>query len=144
MHITDQAYKNWLQNDDTHEFALYSEQYYLKCPNAWAYCHRKHAGLNTNLHIERMHKTLKYIYLHGKNVKRRDKSIHAIMRFVRDKLVDRLIILKKGKISSKIKELRKRHKTSSEVYCRTTITRDANENKWNISSSSWREVFFLK
>jgi hypothetical protein len=34
------------------------------------------------------------------------------MRFVKDKLFDRIISLNKGKISSKIRDLRKRHQTS--------------------------------
>jgi len=79
---------------------------------SWAYCHRIHAGINTNMHFERMHRTRKHIYLQGKNVKRLDKSLHALMKYTRDKSIDRLIELHKGKICSKVKELRKRHKTS--------------------------------
>ena len=102
-----------LKNDkDTTEFAKYFETYYMKNVTTWAYCHRLHCGINTNMHIERMHRTLKYIYLQGKKVRRLDKAIHAIMRFVRDKMIDRLIVLHKGKLTSKIKDLRNRHKTS--------------------------------
>lgn len=55
-----------LYNDpDTAEFASYLDTYYLKNPHLWAYCYRNHAGLNTNMHLERMHKTLKYAYLKG-------------------------------------------------------------------------------
>jgi regulator of sirC expression with transglutaminase-like and TPR domain len=48
------------------------------------------------MHLERMHRTLKYIYLKGKTVKRLDKAINAIMKLVRDKLYEKLIIIRKG------------------------------------------------
>jgi len=73
-------------------------------------CHCLHAEINTNMHIERMHRTLKHIYLEGKKVKQLNKSIHALLKFLRDKSIDRLIVFYKGKLISKIKELRKRHK----------------------------------
>ena len=99
-------------DSETEEFALYFEEQCTKNPNAWANCHRLHAGLNTNMHIERMHKSIKYFYLKGKNVNRLDKTLNAIMTFVRDKLVGRLIMIYKGKLSSKFQDLRRRHKAS--------------------------------
>jgi len=57
------------------------------------------------MHIERMHRTLKHIYLQGKKVKRLDKSLYSLMKFIRDRSVDRLIVVHKGKVTSKIKEL---------------------------------------
>jgi hypothetical protein len=92
---------------ETIEFTNYFIGNYANCVLSWAYCHRIHFGVNTNMHIERMHRTLQHIYLQGKKVKRLDKSFHALMRFIRDKAIDRLIVLYKGKICSKIKELRK-------------------------------------
>lgn len=100
---------------ESEAFAKYFEKYYIKNTKAWAYCHRLHSQINTNMHIERMHHTIKYIYFHGKNVKRLDKAIAAITRFVKDKLFDRLIVLNKGKISYKLQELRKRHKMSVDL-----------------------------
>lgn len=84
-----------------------------------------------------MHRTLKYIYLHGKNVKRLDKAIHGIMRFVRDKMIDRLITANKGKLTSKIRDLRIRHKTS-ETLCLQVIQ---NENGWSVSSTHNTEIY---
>jgi len=95
-------------NDGTANFAHYFVNNYGACVESWAYCHRLHAGINTNMHIERMHRTLKLIYLEGKKVKRLDKSIHALLKFLRDKSINRLIVLHKGKLTSKIKELKKK------------------------------------
>lgn len=121
------------------EYAEYFEDYYANRARFWAFCYRLHSGLNTNMHIERMHKTIKYIYLQGKNVKRLDKAIHAIMQFVRDKLVDRLIILNKGKITSKISNIRNRHKASLTQQMQI-IT---NKGGWSVLSSDCSELYTI-
>ncbi|GFT35790.1 MULE domain-containing protein [Trichonephila clavipes] len=79
--LTEAAVKFFKEDPDTVEFSNYFETYYLPDTSSWAYCYRLHSGINTNMHIERMHHTLKYIYLHGKNVKRLDKAIYGIMGF---------------------------------------------------------------
>ena len=136
-----QASLNYFKNDiDTLEFAKYFETYYLKNTSTWAYCYRLHSGLNTDMHLERMHRTLKYIYLHGKHVKRLDKAIHSIMRFIRDKMVDRLIKLSKGKVTSKVKDLRNRHKTSLDL----NLTIIENEGKWLINSTKNDEIYVIE
>ncbi|XP_068083806.1 uncharacterized protein, partial [Anabrus simplex] len=91
---------NLTDDPDTHEFAVYFQNNYTRNVRSWAYCYRLNSGLNTNMHIERMHGAIKYIYLHGKSVKRLDKAIYALMCFVRDKLFDRLIVLNKGKLTN--------------------------------------------
>ncbi|GFU60014.1 retrovirus-related Pol polyprotein from transposon opus [Trichonephila clavipes] len=50
------------------------------------------------------------------------------MKFVRDSVFDRLISLEKGKVSSKISQLRKRHKV---VQSLTSIQ----NNEWSVSST---------
>ncbi|XP_035215395.1 uncharacterized protein LOC118188975 [Stegodyphus dumicola] len=102
-----EAMEKFHNDPDTTDFAAYFSSQYIKNANLWAYCYRLHCGLNTNMHIERMHRTLKYVYLHGKNVKRLDKSIHAIMKFVRDRLFDRLLVMHKGKLTTKLQKLEK-------------------------------------
>ncbi|XP_047000844.1 uncharacterized protein LOC124616568 [Schistocerca americana] len=71
---------------DTVQFATYFRDNYVGNANSWAYCHRLNAGINTNMHIERMHRTIKYIYLGSKCVKRLDKAIFALMSFVKHTL----------------------------------------------------------
>lgn len=85
-------------NDDeeTHKFGDYLIKYYIPISQQWAYCYRSGCGLNTNMHLESFHKTIKYHYLDGKKIKRLDKSIHQLMAYIRDKAVDRLIKLRKG------------------------------------------------
>ncbi|GFS72853.1 uncharacterized protein NPIL_603981 [Nephila pilipes] len=101
-----EALKNFNETDKFREFKNYFEHVYCKRTEAWAYCHRKWLGINTNMHIESMHRTIKYVYLQGKKVKRLDRALFYLMKFVRDRVFDRLICLEKGKISSKIAQLR--------------------------------------
>lgn len=126
-------------DNETSDFANYFVSHYGNCVQSWAYCHRVHAGVNTNMHIERMHRTLKHIYLQGKKVKRLDKSLHALMKFIRDKSIDRLVVLHKGKITSKIKELRKRHRYSL-IMSHNMVIKDT-EDSWNIMSEKSNEMY---
>lgn len=73
----EEAVNRMSSDNETMEFANYFIGNYTNCVFSWAYCHRIHSGINTNMHIERMHRTLKHIYLQGKNVKRLDKSLYA-------------------------------------------------------------------
>ncbi|KAL4082833.1 hypothetical protein QTP88_029489 [Uroleucon formosanum] len=135
----DSAINQMAKDDDTIHFLNYFISYYASFVQSWAYCHRIHAGINTNMHIERMHRTLKHIYLQGKKVKRLDKSLHDLMRYIRDKLIDRLIVLHKGKISSKVKELRKRHKTSISMSLEMVLE-NVDGNSWNVLSRKTNEM----
>jgi hypothetical protein len=133
-----------LSDPETSEFSAYFKDNYLNNVESWAYCHRLKSGLNTNMHIERMHRTIKYIYFNGRKVKRLDKAITQILKFVRDKLFDRLITINKGKLCSKLKELRLRHKTSEKLDI-NQITK--NGVYWEIpssSSSSSYEVYTIE
>ncbi|KAE9530123.1 hypothetical protein AGLY_011585 [Aphis glycines] len=121
------------------DFANYFVNNYGAGVESWAYCHRIHAGINTNIHIERMHRTLKHIYLEGKKVKRLDKSLYALLKFLRDKSIDRLIVLHKGKITSKIKELRKRHKNSLKMSINNAL-KDG-EGYWNVMASGLNDMY---
>lgn len=91
------------------DFALYFVSNYANRPKMWAYCYRLWSGINTNMYVESFHKVIKYMYLDGEKIERLDKTINVIMKFIRDKVYDRLIMLERGKISSKLSTLRERH-----------------------------------
>ncbi|XP_047104487.1 uncharacterized protein LOC124734075 [Schistocerca piceifrons] len=114
-HVFPLALERLVSDPVTAVFGFYLQEHYAKSTRCWAYSYRANSGINTNMHIERMHRIVKYIYLPGKHVKRLDKLIHALMSFVRDKLQDRLIILTKGKLTSKLQDIRSKHGLSFEV-----------------------------
>lgn len=117
----------------TQEFGNYFKNNYLNNVQSWAYCYRINSGLNTNMSIERMHRTIKYIYFQGRKVKRLDKAIHGIQTFITDRLFNRLIVLHKGKVTNKLRELRVRHKLSEKLSTKLVVK---NGIYWDISSST--------
>ncbi|GFR02874.1 MULE domain-containing protein [Trichonephila clavata] len=63
------------------------------------------------------------------------------MRFIRDKLVDRLIVMNKGKLASNLKDLRQRHKTSLSLSSAMIIE---NESGYIVPSSSSHETYLVQ
>lgn len=122
------------EKSETVEFAKYFQNYYVQNCKSWAYCYWIHSGLNTNMHLERLHKSIKHIYLRGKKVQHLDKTLGVLMKLVRDLLFDRLLSLNEGKISSKLKELQKRHESS--IVLNTNSICEKNEGIWLIQSTS--------
>ncbi|XP_073979586.1 uncharacterized protein [Rhodnius prolixus] len=112
--MLNQVFEEMETDPDTVSFAEYFSQY-KDNPQTWASCYRQDTGLDSVLHLERMHKTLKYIYNRGKGVKRLDKVMHAIMRFVKDKLFDQFAMFNKANITSALREVVKRHKAAAEL-----------------------------
>ncbi|CAG9765599.1 unnamed protein product [Ceutorhynchus assimilis] len=128
-------------DNDTQEFGIYFNKEYMPNMSCWAYCFRIGAGVNTNMHLERMHRTLKYTYLKGKHVKRLDKGINAIMCLVRDKCIERLITINKGKLSSKLSALRSRHKTSLTLDLNSVMPCD---DGWNVASGKKTDLYLIR
>jgi len=98
-----------LNDPDTKEFGDYFNMYYVNKVKQWVYYYRKNLGVNCNMHLESMHKTIKYHYLNGFKVQRLDKCIMVLRRFTRDKKVERMVKLTKGKSTSRINGIKKRH-----------------------------------
>jgi len=97
-----------MMNDpETKDFGVYFERTYANRATLWAYCYRKRVEVNCNMHLESIHKTIKYHYLNGCKIGRLDKSIMTIRRFTRDKKVERMIKLTKGKSTTRIQEIKK-------------------------------------
>lgn len=129
-----------LNDPNTCAFGKYFEKYYLNRPEQWAYCHRVGLGINTNMYLESMHKTLKHIYLEGKKAKRLDKSINALMNFTRDKLFQRLIKISKNKPTEKISMIRASH-SASQVIKPEMIRVISAGNEWQVQSSNMKRKY---
>ncbi|GFT79709.1 uncharacterized protein NPIL_619491, partial [Nephila pilipes] len=61
-----EALKIFSEKDELREFGNYFEHVYCKRTEAWAYCYRKWLGIDTNMHMESMLRTIKYVYLQRK------------------------------------------------------------------------------
>jgi hypothetical protein len=121
-------------------FGTYFTTKYSKCPEKWAYCYRINAGINTNMYLEALHKVFKYFYLDGRKNKRVDKCIAALLRFSRDKIFNRAIMLVKNKSSKRMLVISKNHKRSLEITGAAELITVVRENKeWIVMSRSSKE-----
>ena len=99
----------------TVKFIEYFEREYACRPQLWAYCYRRGLRVHHNMHLEALHRVLKYIHMQGKKVKRMDKSIHALMRLLRSKMSDRILKMHKGKMTKHLAGINKRHSSSAKM-----------------------------
>ncbi|XP_065202653.1 uncharacterized protein LOC135832998 [Planococcus citri] len=131
----------WKEDKDTKNYAEYFESTYVSNRKQWAYCYRKQSGLNSNTHLESLHRTLKYVYLEGKKVKRLDWTISILMKFIRDRLFDQIILHHKGKLTKKIQDLRRRHRTAVANRNDSLITYDSTDERWIVSS---KQIYYVE
>ena len=117
-----QGFLEYLTKSELHTFRNYFEKHYCNRKTEWAYCHRVGAGINTNMHIENMHRQIKHIHFLGKKIYRMDLSFSTVLKFLRSKQQDRLATIYRGKLTPKDKVLRECHKRSlsmrlDSVFC---------------------------
>lgn len=121
QHVTDtdkfvESLKNFVhtlkEDVETEVFGEYFKNNYSNNFQLWATCCRKFCGINTNMYLESAHKTIKYFYLSGIKIKRLDRGLHGVLRYIRDKAIDRIIKQTKGKRTAHVQTILKRHKTS--------------------------------
>ena len=121
-------------SDATQEFARYFTSTYVGRKQQWASCYRQNSIVNTNMHIEAFHCTLKYVYLGGKVNKLLDKCLHALLKISRDKSYERLIKITKGKKSRKFVDTQQRHIASEKMDTRSVT--HVEDRLWNVLSES--------
>ncbi|KAH7934578.1 hypothetical protein HPB51_029055 [Rhipicephalus microplus] len=68
-----------IQETKLRDFLKYFKDSYAVIPQEWAYCFRTRAGINTNMRLESIHRTLKHSMSEGRKNKRVDKLISALM-----------------------------------------------------------------
>lgn len=102
-----ETFLKYLSNSSLQEF-----KNYFCNRTKWAYAYRKHCNINTNMHLESMHRALKYFYFDGKKIKRLDKSINMLLKFIRDKAIERLIKITKGKTTDHVTKIHAKHRAA--------------------------------
>ncbi|GIY19374.1 hypothetical protein CDAR_414571 [Caerostris darwini] len=89
--VMERDFVKLLEDDpDTRKFKKYYSTYYAERLQLWAFCYRKHLGIQTNMYLESFHKVLKHIYLEGKKIKRIDKTLNALLKLTKDKIFERM------------------------------------------------------
>ena len=111
----------------------------------WAPCYRASTTVNTNMALESFHRVLKVCYLQKKQNRRIDYLLHILLKISRDKVFDRLQKSQKGKISHRICEINKRHRTAQSMNPANCII-SRNETSWRIKpeSSTQQEYYTVE
>jgi len=126
-----QVISQLLNDADTEDFGKYFISTYSTRVEKWAFFNRQHLGINTNMYLESLHKSIKYCYLEGKQCKRLDLSINALMLLVRDKSFERTIKINKQKRSTKLLEIIASHNKSKNILPEMRVKFD---NYWLVNS----------
>ncbi|XP_056638648.1 uncharacterized protein LOC130446417 [Diorhabda sublineata] len=127
-----------IDDPDSSEFITYFRNNFVNNNECWAYCHRLHAGINTNMHLERMHKSINFIFL---KEKRLDKGITAMLKFLKDKLMDEQKINQKGKVCIKLSNIELKHKHMEEM---DGSTLKAYDHGWEVLSDKGCEMYLVQ
>lgn len=119
-----------MSDPETEEFGTYFAENYASDAHTWACCYRYEEedsrGYNQ---LEKIHSTIQYI-LHTKSTKKLNKALDASLDYLRNKIYDRLILINNGKVSSKLAEVRHRHKVAERM-----IYEIAHQNDyWSVTS----------
>lgn len=119
-----------ISDPETEEFGAYFAENYASDPHTWACCYRYEEedsrGYNQ---LEKIHSTIQYV-LHTNSTKKLNKALDASLDFLRNKIYDRLILINNGKVSSKLAEVRHRHKVAERM-----IYEIAHQNDyWSVTS----------
>lgn len=121
------------QDPDTAAFYRYFQQYYSNRAHVWAYCYRKNARLNTNMHLEHFHQELKHTYLDGTHSKRVDKCLKILEEYIENKTYDRSVKFHKGKIAKEHTTSFHNRKEALNIHHDCLQT---SENVWQVKSQS--------
>lgn len=128
-----------LNDPDTVEFGKYFVNNYSTRVEKWAYFNRKHCGINTNMYLEALHKIIKHSYLDGKQCKRLDLAIDALMALVRDKSFERMIKMSKQKRSSKLIQIIASHNKSANIL--SSMIENI-EDCWIVTSEKFKTITY--
>lgn len=98
-----------IADEGTQNFITYFKTYYASHPKNWAYAYRSHAGINTNMSIERFHGVVKHVYAKGLKIEQVQDILHILDDYIKEREEEAQIAAIKGKVSTKERYLRKAH-----------------------------------
>ena len=124
------------------QFCDYFRREYISRVEQWATFGRVSAGVNTNMMLESFHRKLKVCYLGNKQNRRIDSLLYVIMRISRNLIFECFIKDEKGKITHRISEINKRHKSAVQLFSDgVRVIKSGSE--WKIVSQSARGETYL-
>ena len=133
-----QQFLTLLKEKGQHSFLEYFQTNYCNRVNQWATHARCYTSVNTNMHIEAFHRLIKSVYFQQKQNRRVDALLNVLLKLARDKTFERLIKTEKGKLTHRIADINKRHKSAEKMdECITTIS----HNQWSVKSAQGQNSY---
>ncbi|GFY54226.1 uncharacterized protein TNIN_19811 [Trichonephila inaurata madagascariensis] len=81
--LVKESIEDCLTDLDTTKFGKYSQQNYAQRPEKCPYCFFKGSGyININMHLDSLHKNIKYPYFDGKQVIRLDVAVKGLINLL--------------------------------------------------------------
>lgn len=131
------------EDPNTAEFGNYFESQFAHNVENWAFCYRLNFG--TTSHLERMHAVIKYLCQYGKKLHKLEMALPAVMKFLKEKEIERMVQLQNVKLSSKLAIIHKRHKTA--LALDKSVIVKVNESTWKLplmSNAALRDFYQVK
>jgi hypothetical protein len=116
------------------DFSDYFQRTYIPRITQWASCYRKCLHINTNMYVEAFHRVLKIVYLDSKHNRRVDHLLYILCKIARDKTFERFHKLHKGKTSSRITCINKRHREADVMLSCHCIVHRTSDSSWTVQS----------
>lgn len=127
------ALKNLFKNPNVKKFGEYFLKVYDHRMKEIECCYRRNIGVNTNMHLESFHRVLKLIFLKSKTNNRMDIYIFQLTEYIKDKALDRVKKIERGKITYKLRQISARHKIAMKLDFGTVYK---NGEKYIVKSAS--------
>ena len=93
------------------------------------------------MYTESFHRLLKIVYLNSKQNRRVDKLLYILLRIARNLVYEQLRKVEKGKMTHRITEINKRHKSAIDIHKQSVIHK-LKDGVWRINSLTKKDTFY--
>lgn len=129
-----QKLKDFVNSNDKKraKFLVYFRAHYANCTETWAYCYRMREGVDTNVYCKTAYKKFKQQFMKNEKMSEMWKGLNYLETFLKQQLSEAMLKELKGKVSRKLKILRRRH----DKLERQTVESDVSmhsETQWFVS-----------
>ncbi|XP_054263985.1 uncharacterized protein LOC128987253 [Macrosteles quadrilineatus] len=133
-------FEEGLKSPHLKDFKEYWEERYDKNAATWAYCFRQNSPVTNNMHLESMHKVIKYFHFEGRVVRRLDESISGILTYLERCLINKKRLHLKLRPWKKAKGIMEAHKKSFENI---RIVESTAEDEFLVENVKSRQIYLI-
>ena len=138
-----QKFMSHLHTNYFRYYEYFKRTYVGRCEQ-WAASYRIGCIVNTNMFAESFHRLLKIVYLEGKQNRRVDKLLNTLLRIARNLIYEQISKEEKGKMSHRLCEIVKRHKTAIEMVDSCTVLKESEvDPQWKVQSQTNEASYYI-